>query len=347
MRKMLGIVAMLMVASAGVSSAGILSLDEGWNLKGTSCHIDVSTFRKEGIRILWKYENGEWEAWSPDSGIMALIDQLNIKTFSSIEPYEGFWVMAGAPIDVELCGSNDNGTEENEDRERLRSFLQNADGKTVTFFEDEEVTCNTNYNDEEDTFSITGCSDPAYNGDVTVNWSTMTLVGEDVEAKVVWADANSMCYNYRDDSGTYRTGCVVINVPQPTDDEIRASLTEDSRVPFEYDPKEDDWKPVGICITYNDNGTVIYTDENGDVVSSCNYEVDNGSVGVTCDTDNGTIVKKAKAISPFSLPEENATGSIVNIGFYAPDGTLKGWRNVISVKVEECEEFWREYNRDQ
>ena len=346
MRKVLGIVAMLMVASAGVSSAGILSLDEGWNLKGTSCHVDVSTFKKEGIRILWKYENGEWEAWSPDSGIMALIDQLNIKTFSSIEPYEGFWVMAGAPIDVELCGSNDNGTEENEDKERFRSFLENANGKTVTFFEDEEVTCEVIY--DGNSLSVVNCSDSDYDEDnVTVNWDNMTLITENGKVnKVVWADANSMCYNYRDDSGASRTGCVVINVPQPTDDEIRASLTEDSRVPFEYDPKEDDWKPVGICITYNDNGTVIYTDESGNVVSSCNYEVDNGSVAVTCNTDNGTITKEIKVISPFSLPEENATGSIVNIRFYAQDGTLKGWKDVISVKVEDCEEFWREYNKD-
>lgn len=341
MRKLLGIVATLMVASAGVSSAGILSLDKGWNLKGTSCHVDVSTFKKEGVRILWKYKNGEWEAWSPDNSIMALINQLNIKTFSSIEPYEGFWVMAGAPIDVELCNSNDNGTEKNEDRERLRSFLQNANGKIVTFFEDEEVTCEVAY--DANSLSVINCSNPDYNeNNVTVDWNNIALVMGDGEVnKVVWADDNSMCYNYRDDSGISKTGCVVINVSQPTDDEIRAGLTEGSRVPFEYDPEKDDWKPVGICITYNNNGTVTYTDKSGNVVGSCNYEVNNGFVDVTCNTSNGTIIKKAKAVSFISLPEENATGSIVNIRFYTPDGTLRGWKDVISVKVEKCEEFWK------
>ena len=276
-----------------------------------------------------------------------------------IEPFDGFWVKTTSPVEVEFCDvvfnpsgdneaipSDETSTKEDEDFKNLLSanlsnFLKIANGQTVTIFEDKEVTCKFVY-DGNSTLSVVDCSDPDYNGDATIDWNKLELVYSDGSDKIVWVDNNTLCVNYEED-GTSRTGCAVINVPQPTDDEILTGLTQGSRVPFRYNPEIAGWEPVGVCLTYNDNGTVVYKDENNNVVGVCNYAVDNGTVVITCDTDKGIIVKKAKTISSFALPEEDVTGNIVNIKFYAPDGTLGNWVNVISIKVEDCEKFWEEY----
>jgi hypothetical protein len=345
---------------AGSSMAGTVYLEEGWNLKGSSCSMNVpAVFDKPGIVTVWKWKDDKWQVWSPDESLMEIIEkyvaQGSVEILENIEPYDGFWINTNQPVYVDFCDvvsvpSNESPVEEDENFKNLllanlSNFLKIANGQTVTIFEGDEVTCKFVY-DGNSTLSLVDCSDPDNDGNLTIDWDKLEIISDSNADEIVWADNNTLCVNYEKD-GIYRTSCAVINVPQPTDDEILTGLTQGSRVPFWYNPEIADWEPVGVCLTYYDNGTVVYKDENNNVVDVCNYVVDNGTVVITCDTDNGTIVKKAKAISPFTISEENATGNIINIKFYAPDGTLGKWTNVISIKVENCEDFWTEYGEEE
>lgn len=356
MRKLLSMTLLSTLLMTGSSIAGTVYLEEGWNLKGSSCSMNVpAVFDKPEIVTVWKWKDNKWYVWSPDENLMQVIEkyvaQGNVGILEEIEPYDGFWVYTNQPVYVDFCDivSNDAINETDEGLEEFISsnipvFLNNANGKVVTIFEDEAVTCQLQY-DGNGTFTFTNCSVPEFEGTDTLE--NMTIVDDDGNYhKIVWVDNNTLCVNYEEE-GNYQTGCAVIDVPQPADGEILAGLTQGSRVPFWYNPEIADWEPVGVCLTYYDNGTVVYKDENNNVVDVCDYAVDSGTVVITCDTDNGTFVKKARAISPFAIPEDNATGNVVNVKFYAPDGTLTKWTNVISIKVEDCGEFWAEYGEEE
>ena len=225
--------------------------------------------------------------------------------------------------------------------ETVYNFLSNADGKQITIFDENETTCllTTAIDDSNNTisFSLANCTYEEYNGNGTlvVENGTVAILDDDgIYNKVVFADNNTLCVDYEEE-GNYLTSCMVINVPQADDEEIMSDLTNGSRVSFVYNPEIAAWESTGICTTYYDNGTVVYKDEENDVTKICNYTVENGTVVTTCETDNGTIVKKAKAIGSFTIPEDNTTCKIVNIKLYnLEDGNLLGWMNIISVKVE-------------
>ncbi|WP_459897284.1 hypothetical protein [Desulfurobacterium crinifex] len=280
---------------------------------------------------------------------MSLIQQYGIDSFTSIRPYEGFWIKTIQPVSVEFCsitGTTDNASEEGFEEfisPNIPVFLNGANGRVITIFEDEAITCQFQY-DGNRTFTLTNCSNPEFEGTGTLD--NMTIVDDDGNYhQIVWADNNTLCVNY-EENGIYRTSCAVINVPQPTDEEILAGLTNGSRVGFWYNPEIADWEPTGICSTYYDNGTVVYRNDENNIVGICTYTVEDGTLVTTCETENGTITKVGKAISPFALPEEGVYGKIVNGKFYV-NGELVKWGNFISIQVESCEQFWEEFNEEE
>ena len=339
-----------------------VEVSPGWNLAGTGKEIYLNEIDSNSIpwfgniSTVWKWEGNKWAVWSPDEKIMKIIekyaDKGSIEVLKNIEPYDGFWVKAKQAVYINFCGASPSpsGGFSNEDFKNLLmanllNFLKVANGQTVTIFEDEEIFCNFIY-DGNSTLSLTNCSNPDCNGEYKIDWEKLEIVGkgdkkEDID-KVVWADNNTLCVNY-EEGGIYRTSCAVINVPQLTDDEILTDLTQGSRVPLWYNPEVADWEPVGVCLTVYDNGTVVYEDKNNNVMNVCNYVVDNGTVVITCDKGGKTITKKSKIISFLNIPEENATGNVINVKFYDESGNLLDWEDIISIKVESCESFWEKY----
>jgi hypothetical protein len=64
-------------------------LSNGWNLKGATSVLDNTTFDKECIQVLWKYDpDNSWSGYSKNSTISNTITN----KFTSISIDEGFWV---------------------------------------------------------------------------------------------------------------------------------------------------------------------------------------------------------------------------------------------------------------
>ncbi len=172
-------------------------LEKGWSLSGTSCYMDTANFQKGGIQILWKYKDGQWLAWSPNNVIMGLITNYGIATFSSIKPFDGFWVKTTDPVNVEFCSEANNTTFSVDtlryllQEQLLRSvssFISNANGKTITIFEDKEVTCDLTFNNSTSTVTLSSCSDPEYDDELNLDFQNLKLTDSDNEI-----EKNSFC----------------------------------------------------------------------------------------------------------------------------------------------------------
>lgn len=78
--------------------AGTITLNEGWNLKGTSENIDVNkTFSKNSVEAVWGYKNSKWECFFPNSKG----DYSKFKKLTSIQKGDGFWVLANEKTTIE------------------------------------------------------------------------------------------------------------------------------------------------------------------------------------------------------------------------------------------------------
>jgi hypothetical protein len=358
MRKFLAVVSGVLIMSAlttGARSESVtVTLEKGWNLKGTSCFMNADAFNKDGITIVWKFKDGEWYAYSPSSTIRGIIQDYASKgmiggVIDEIEPFDGFWVKTTQDnVNIEFCGTTGggnyteggNGINDMEDfiRAGVYSFFSNANGKAIpSFYEDEIIACNFSYDG--------GLQQVSYNcpdGDSdtgTLDIDNLIITWSDSKDKIVYADNNTLCVNYEDDEGEedYVTECMAIDVPQSID----SAFLDGSHVPFHFDRGEGEWKPTGICVTYDANSqTVSAKDKDGNTVwGPCNYSVENGTVVINC--DNG-IRRIIKAISPFTAPDnDNVTGRFIHLEIYNDDHLVK-WDNLISVDVENCTQFWEE-----
>jgi len=67
-----------------------INLNPGWNLVGT--YVQSSGLNSSDINIAWKYNGGNWQAFSNNETINALLDKNNITKFNSVNSGEGFWI---------------------------------------------------------------------------------------------------------------------------------------------------------------------------------------------------------------------------------------------------------------
>jgi hypothetical protein len=90
-----------------------LYIQKGWNLKALPVdkEINANIFK---AKILWKYTNGKWEAYSSDKNTQQTIKKLEekgmLKTFNTIKPAEGFWIYANE-ADVKVFDGKGYGIE--------------------------------------------------------------------------------------------------------------------------------------------------------------------------------------------------------------------------------------------
>ena len=73
-----------------------LSLTKGWNLAGAGKPFTVEEMKNYSVKLIWKYKDGKWYAWSPDGNIMKVINSYaengTIGVIDKIDSGEGFWV---------------------------------------------------------------------------------------------------------------------------------------------------------------------------------------------------------------------------------------------------------------
>ena len=88
-------------------SAATISLNPGWNLVGSTNSIDLSKdFNNSDIKVVWRWYNGEWQAFSPDENIRNLIQNKGFTLFTKTNPNDGFWVLTDNNININLENKN-------------------------------------------------------------------------------------------------------------------------------------------------------------------------------------------------------------------------------------------------
>jgi len=73
----------------------ILNFSQGWNLCGIGNRIDVTSLKDaigSGIFVIWKWNNGDWQVWSPNRDLLLLLQAFGFDKFDFIESGEGFWI---------------------------------------------------------------------------------------------------------------------------------------------------------------------------------------------------------------------------------------------------------------
>ncbi|MEA1916301.1 MAG: hypothetical protein U9N42_02105 [Campylobacterota bacterium] len=80
-----------------------LSIQSGWNLVSLKTDIDLysmENFSHTDIKIMWKYVNDEWQAYSNKADVAQLITNAGLKSFNFIKSDEGFWVSSSNGLSV-------------------------------------------------------------------------------------------------------------------------------------------------------------------------------------------------------------------------------------------------------
>ncbi len=97
----------LILSVMPVFASQSLQLTQGWNLKGSYLdNIDMSQFDNDNISTVWKWDNGQWQIYSPDSAIDNIIANYNLSAISLINAGDGFWVNAKKSDNITLSGNS-------------------------------------------------------------------------------------------------------------------------------------------------------------------------------------------------------------------------------------------------
>lgn len=115
-----------------------LNLKSGWNLvslKGDS-DVNMSQYLTDNsIQIVWKYENNNWQAYSPDPTISNTISNNQITPLTKLNIGDGFWVNSNTDINISNLNIENEITSVNELLARVEP--QNNSGwgvETMTSF---------------------------------------------------------------------------------------------------------------------------------------------------------------------------------------------------------------------
>jgi hypothetical protein len=94
---------LLSVATATLLGAQTLKLNKGWNLKGTSNNIEVSSLDNKCIETVWTFTNNKWKIYSPKESIQEKINNNNdLEMISKIEFNNGFWLKSNEQCQLDL-----------------------------------------------------------------------------------------------------------------------------------------------------------------------------------------------------------------------------------------------------
>jgi hypothetical protein len=83
--------------------ADTLSLQQGWNLKGTSNSLDIESLTDTCVETVWKFSNNKWQAYSTKATTKEAIESSeSIDSISSIANNDGFWILTNTNCDVTI-----------------------------------------------------------------------------------------------------------------------------------------------------------------------------------------------------------------------------------------------------
>jgi len=82
-----------------------LTYPKGWSLKALPTTGTVNATAFSNIVSLWKYNDGKWSAYAPNSSDMQMITDLSIDSLSSVTATEGFWINATDASSIDVNGS--------------------------------------------------------------------------------------------------------------------------------------------------------------------------------------------------------------------------------------------------
>jgi outer membrane lipoprotein-sorting protein len=214
--------------------------------------------------------------------------------------------------------------------EAVESFLSNADGKQVTIFDDEAVTCLlTMVVDEANgttSFTITNCTDSSYDGNGTVLDENGTVVIEDDDGninKVVYVDNNALLVNYEEDGDNYTASFVISPANETSNDTELTSYITGSWKYYEYEDETGTWENEGECVTFYDNGTFVWYGSNG--TETGNYTVQNGQIVIPENSANRTII---------NIIDKDTF--IMSEIWYTDNETVEDYDNRIWVRTDSC-----------
>lgn len=91
------------ITNGTIPTDTVINLAGGWqlvSLKNNSTVSVASVFNDTKVATVWKYTDGGWEAYSPDTDLMKTITDAGISKLDTIDPGEGFWVNASDTKDV-------------------------------------------------------------------------------------------------------------------------------------------------------------------------------------------------------------------------------------------------------
>lgn len=80
-----------------------LNIVSGWqlaSLKSAATTNVASIFNKDEITTVWKFANGDWQAYSPKANVQQLIQDAGITALTTLNAGEGFWVNASGNATV-------------------------------------------------------------------------------------------------------------------------------------------------------------------------------------------------------------------------------------------------------
>jgi len=130
MRKLMKLSLALLLTGGIYLNAQAVTLEKGWNLKGADCSVDFQNIDNPDIKLVWRYEDGKWELFTKNETIKELAQNLGIETFTKTAPYDGFWILAGAPTEINLCKEESEGNVpiEHSSRPLLRALEGDFEG---------------------------------------------------------------------------------------------------------------------------------------------------------------------------------------------------------------------------
>ncbi|MEF3192479.1 MAG: hypothetical protein K6347_08075 [Campylobacterales bacterium] len=107
MERTIAVAAAVVLASAGMTMAQYVSLNNGWKLLGTQTGMaNMSAFNISNVKAVWAYDEvaQRWKAFSPDSSYQSALSVFGISPLTSLRPFEGFWVRGyGGSIDLPVA----------------------------------------------------------------------------------------------------------------------------------------------------------------------------------------------------------------------------------------------------
>jgi len=104
MKKLLSVALLL----SSFAFAETVNIQAGWNLVGSSNSVDISQINNNNIKIIWRWHNGKWQAYTNYPEVQALLNNYGITEFTITDPNEGFWVYSIQPTTINLNASTNN-----------------------------------------------------------------------------------------------------------------------------------------------------------------------------------------------------------------------------------------------